>query len=229
MNLLAVDTARAEGSVALMLKGEVAEVLSLGAGPGFGEALFGAIEALLARHGVRLAELDGFAAAAGPGSFTGIRIGLSAAKALAEAHGKPLVGVSNLRAVASAAPDAPGSAWAPLLDARRGELFAAVYGGNAEVLLPETAGSWASLAGRLREFSPELVTSEPSIFDEGGSAAAGTGWTRRIVPSALAGSVANLAAREFAAGNGGPPETVDANYIRRPDATPAGSVRAAAR
>ena len=220
MRLLAIDTARAEGSVALLRDGDGIEVASLGVGPGFSEVVFGAIADLLARHAIPLGSLDGFAAASGPGSFTGIRVGLSAAKALADAHRKPLVGVSNLRALCSTVGSDEARPRGAVLDARRGELFAGVYDRDNKPMLPEAAGPWESLAPQLRIFSPLLVANEPHIFEEDGPAAAGADWPRRIGPTALAGAVARIAAREIAAGRGSRPEFVDANYIRRPSAKP---------
>lgn len=219
MLVLAVDTARQEGSVALWRAGAVAEVASLGSGPGFGEVLFGAVEALLARHGLALADFDGFAAATGPGSFTGIRVGLSAVKAFAEVHQRPLVGVSSLRALAAAA-GAEAGLRAPLLDARRGELFAAVYDGRGAAVLPETVGAWESLAPQLRPHRPLLVVNERQLLALGGPAEAGRDWPRRMRSAAQAGAVAALAARDLAAGRGQAPEAVGANYIRRPSAVP---------
>ncbi len=229
MKLLAIDTARGEGSVALLRDGAAIEVVSLGAGPGFSDVVFEAITELLARHAVGLDSLDGFAAASGPGSFTGIRVGLSAAKALAEAHAKPLVGVSNLRALCSTIDSGEPRPRAAVLDARRGELFAGVYDRDTNPMLPEAAGPWESLASELRVFSPVLVANEPHIFEADGPAAAGASWPRRIGPATLASAVARIAAREIAAGRGSLPESVDANYIQRPSARPPGQGQAAKR
>ena len=220
MRLLAIDTARAEGSVALLRDGSTIAVASLGVRRGFSEVIFGAIADLLARHAVSLDSLDGFAAASGPGSFTGIRVGLSAAKALAEAHGRPLVGVSNLRALCGTVGSDDERPRAAVLDARRGEVFAGIYDPNDKALLPEAAGPWERLAPQLRAFRPLLVANEPHILEVGGPAAAGASWPHLIGPATLAGAVARIAVREIAAGRGSLPESVDANYIRRPSATP---------
>lgn len=218
MNLLAIDTARSEGGVALLRHGAVAGVASLGSAPGYGEVLFGAIELLLDDHGVGLADMDGFAAATGPGSFTGIRVGLAAAKALAEAHDKPLVGVSSLRALARSAPG--NDPRASLLDARRGEVFAGFFDHAAQPMLPEAIGRWEELAPRIRDLGMLLVANEPSLFEVGGAAAAAADWPRRLGPPDLAREVALLAAVEVEVGRGSLPEAVEANYIRRPGAVP---------
>ncbi len=83
MLTLAVDTTAEFGSIALADHNAVREELLLHAPAGFSNVLFGAIEALLARQRVSLSEIDLFAGASGPGSFTGVRIGLSAIKGLA--------------------------------------------------------------------------------------------------------------------------------------------------
>ena len=99
--ILSIDTTSEFGSIALTERDRVIEEVLLHSPDGFGHILFPQIEKLLARHGVTVNQMDCFAAASGPGSFTGVRIGLAAAKGLAEAVGKPVVAVSNLRALAS--------------------------------------------------------------------------------------------------------------------------------
>ena len=228
MNLLAINTARGEGDVALLCGGHVVCEFSLGGAPGFDRVLFGAIDELLASRNLALSEIDGFAAATGPGSFTGIRVGLSAAKALSEAHGCPLVGVSSLRALARAATEArPDAIRVPVLDARRGELFAGFYDRNARPVAPETVGDWSSLAPRVREFDADLVTNEPQLFDPAGPA--GGAGRHLVAPAAVAGAIAVIAAEEIASGRGALPESVEANYIRRPSASPPKWTQAAKR
>lgn len=228
MNLLAINTARGEGDVALLYGGDVVRKVSLGRAPGFDRVLFGAIHELLSDCDLALSEIDAFAAATGPGSFTGIRIGLSAAKALSEVHGCPLVGVSSLRAVARAATQTrPDAIRVPVLDARRGELFAGFYDRNAEPVAPETVGDWSSLETKISEFDAQLVTNEPQIFDPAGPA--GGAGRHLVAPALVAGAIALIAAGEIAAGCGKLPESVEANYIRRPSASPPKWAQAAKR
>src|SRR4051794_36251495 len=124
MLTLAFDTTAEFGSVALVRSGETMAEALLHAPEGFSGILFREIGALLARESVTLPEVDLFAAASVPASSPGVRIGLAAAKGLAEVMGKPAVGVSNLELLA-------GFGSAPLratvLDARRGEVFAALF------------------------------------------------------------------------------------------------------
>ena len=72
----------------------------LESGDGFAQVLFGEIRGCPLRHGLTLADIDGFASASGPGTFTGVRVGLTAVKRLAEATSRKVVAVSNLKAMA---------------------------------------------------------------------------------------------------------------------------------
>lgn len=229
MNVLAIDTARSHGSVALANGSGVPVEIPLGKGPGFDRVLIQAIEGLLADQGLEWADLDGFAAASGPGSFTGIRVGLSAAKALAEVCGRPLVGVSSLRALAIAGPLSSNPTRIPLFDARRGELFAGFYDGDGSALADETAGDWDRLAERIDACDGELVTNEPWIFEEGGPAARAADRIWHLAPATLAARVAALGIQELRKGRGSVPEAVEANYIQRPSARPPRYLQAARR
>ncbi len=213
MNLLAVDTARRHGSLALLRDGRVAATASLGVAPGFSEVLFDAVLGLLRAESLEVSGIDGFAAATGPGSFTGIRVGVVAMKALAEAGGKPLVGISSLRALAAAA-DCRGPR-AALLDARRGQLFGGWFGPEAEALGPEVVGSWDELWPRLEAFGGPIVVNDGALFAPGGAADGAPEERRLAGPRQLAASVAGVAAADIARGLGRRPEEVEANYIRR--------------
>ncbi len=215
MNVLAFDTTRREGSLALWLGDAIAEARLVEAPDGFGSVLYQQLDELLARHGTTLAEMDGFAAASGPGSFTGIRVGLSAVKALAEIHGTPAVAVSNLKAIAAA-----GSAELriPLLDARRGEVFVACYDSELREVFDETVCRCTELVERFRGQSPTYIATDPAIFESSGPAEPASGEKKSIVDRAIARGVAEIAVKELAANRGQKPEEIDANYIRRPDA-----------
>ncbi len=216
MNLLAIDTARNEGSIALLCDGAVVSEASLGKGPGFGETLFQAIERLLAERSLALPDIGCYAAATGPGSFTGIRVGLVAAKALAETNRKPLVGVSNLRALASLACCA--AVRVPVLDARRGGLFAGFYSADCDAIRPDAYCRWTELQPELESLAATLVSNEQGLFEGDGALAGARGAERQTAPAALAAAVARVAAGDFAAGRACRPEQVEANYIRRPNA-----------
>jgi tRNA threonylcarbamoyl adenosine modification protein YeaZ len=157
------------------------------------------VDEVLARAGHEVADVERIVVGCGPGSFTGLRIGIATARGLALALGRPCAGVSTLEALAAGAPGALA-----LIDARRGELFAQADDGTAVVELP------ASVAGRL----------EPGSLCVGDGA---TRWralledTGAIVPPDDDPRHAPAAeALERLAGEGAP-EPV---YVRRPDAEP---------
>lgn len=129
MLLLVVDTAGATGSVLLVQGTSSDALLPLGvkdlAGRAYSVQMFPAIAALLQQHHVTLADVDGFVVVRGPGSFTGLRVGLGAVKGLAEATGKPVIALSRLAVMASLQPQAP--LVHTILDAGRGEFYHGVY------------------------------------------------------------------------------------------------------
>ena len=123
---------------------------------GHGVRLPGVLVELLEAEGLRLADVEGFAIGLGPGSFTGLRIGLATWKGLAYASRRPIAGASSLAAMAlAAAPDArDGEVLVPLLDAKKGELYAGFYratGGTIDAVLPEAALPPAALLARVAE------------------------------------------------------------------------------
>jgi tRNA threonylcarbamoyladenosine biosynthesis protein TsaB len=125
-----------------------------GATGGHGGRLPGALVELLEGEGLRLADVDAYAIGIGPGSFTGLRIGLATWKGLAYASRRPIAGASSLAAMAlAAAPDArEGELLVPLLDAKKGEVYAGFYraaGGGLEAVLPEAALAPEALLDRL--------------------------------------------------------------------------------
>ena len=213
--LLALDTTNEFGSLALARGEEILEELPLHAPGGFAHVIYDHLKELLKRHAVPLTAIDCFASASGPGSFTGVRVGLACVKGLAEASGKPAIGVSNLRALASF-----GSA--PLrvavMDARRGEVYAALYDSGGRVQVPETVVSFTAWLENLPGGELEFVSVDFSPFC---SAFAGRRFenARRVVaPRALASAIARIACRQFLAGEAQDPAALDANYVRRSDA-----------
>ena len=222
MNLLAIDTTRKTGSAALLLQGDLVEVVRMDSGLGFDEVLFGVIGNLLERYGVAMDGLDGFAAASGPGSFTGTRVGLSAIKALSEVHQKPLVGVSTLQTLAGMTEFTGVETRVALLDARRGEMFMGAYNKRLNHLVPECIGTWEFISGKIEQLSKPVrfVANEPHLFEESKPASAVDPSHLEMVPQELAGAVARLAWRAIRDGHAQKPEAIDANYIQRPSARP---------
>ena len=126
MYLLAVDTATEVCGVSLLSDGKIAAQLSLSRGNTHAKALLPAVDWLLRQNNLAVGQVDLFVVTQGPGSFTGLRIGISTTKGLATANKKPLIGVSSLKVLANQA------IWntkliCPMIDARRGEVYWALY------------------------------------------------------------------------------------------------------
>jgi tRNA threonylcarbamoyladenosine biosynthesis protein TsaB len=199
--ILAVDTASEFGSIALLRDRELMEEVPVHAPKGFAHVLYGELAELLGRHALKVVEIDCFAAASGPGSFTGVRIGLACVKGLAEATGRPAVAISNLQAIAWCG-TAPLRA--ALLDARRGEVYGAVYDAESRLVSPEIVGpleQWVATlpAGELEFVASGFTPPLPGV---------------RMAPASLAGAVARLAWHAEPQD----PAALDANYVRRSDA-----------
>lgn len=150
MDVLGIDTATGIASVGVVVGQRRVERAQSVAGS-HARALLPLIDAVLGDAGIALADLSRIAVSIGPGSFTGLRIGLSVAKGLALATGLPVVGVPTLAAYAQAIGPRPGEIW-PILDARKGEIYAAGFrwrGGELETVMAAAALAPADLAGRL--------------------------------------------------------------------------------
>jgi tRNA threonylcarbamoyladenosine biosynthesis protein TsaB len=211
--ILAIDTTQPAGSIALAADGALLETCAMHAPAGYSGVIYEELAALLDRHGVTLPQIDGYGAASGPGSFTGVRVGLTVAKGLAEAHGKCVAPVSNLLAIAALATfeQSPPGPLCPIIDVRRGEVAAAVYSGALELLIAPFSAEPAEVARRVAECG--VVTycgaDAPRFFPE----------ALETSPY-LAGAIALIAAREIAAGRGLDPAAADADYVRRADIAP---------
>jgi len=212
--LLALDTTHEFGSLALVCGIETLEEAAVHAPEGFAQVLYRELQKLLDRQHVSLGDIDGFASASGPGSFTGVRVGLSCIKGLAEACGKPALAVSNLQALASFGTDAQRAVW---IDARRGQVYAAVYGTGGEIVEPEVVTSLASWLAGLPA-GVQLVSADFAPFEHELAACRFARDSRVTAPRALAAAIGHIASRRLCAGETGDPAGLDANYVRRSDA-----------
>jgi tRNA threonylcarbamoyladenosine biosynthesis protein TsaB len=213
--LLVVDTTREFGSLALARGHEILEELPLHAPDGFAHVIYGELDRLLKRHGVSVHAIDCFASASGPGSFTGVRVGLACVKGLAEACGKPAVAVSNLEAIASF-----GSAplRAAVLDARRGEVYAAVYDAAGTLIVPETVTKFAAWFQTVPEGAVEFVSTDFTAFCDDFAGTRFENAPRIVAPRSLAAAIARIACERLLRGAASDPAALDANYVRRSDA-----------
>ena len=202
--LLALETSTMTASVAVQ-GGRTAVAFDEAVGS-HSDDLLALIDRALGEAGLALAELDAVAVGAGPGSFTGLRIGMATAKGLCFAAGRPLWAVSSLAALALDAAGAAGAAaggalLVPVLDARRGEVFAGFYradGGRVIALAEEQVVPAADLAARIAEvrgaasLGATLLAGDALAVHGDALAAAGTPVAgARATPSAS--SVAQLA------------------------------------
>lgn len=149
MRLLAIDTASEACAVAL-IDGDRFLVRSEIVGRGHAELLIGQIEAVLGEAGLKAADLDRIAVTVGPGSFTGLRVGIAAARGLALATGKTAVGLSTLAVHAEAARAIAGDrAVFALVDAGRGEVYGALYAADGSEMSAAEAASGQIFASRV--------------------------------------------------------------------------------
>lgn len=215
MLILGVDTSGRDGSIALVKfeqgSARTLEVMPLEGGT-FSAQLVPQISDMLNRHGLTKRDLDGFAAVSGPGSFTGLRVGLAAIKALGEVLQKPIAPVSLLEAVARVS-ELQGDVTAGL-DAGRGEVYAADF----QISRSQIIVSHQRLVA-LAEFVSgnglrQIVTPDARIAD----------FIRdkslRVVQidRPRADFIARMGFEKIEAGEIISPESLDANYIRRSDA-----------
>jgi tRNA threonylcarbamoyladenosine biosynthesis protein TsaB len=218
MLLLAIDTSGKNGSIALARAGEgSAEDVELIAtvalsGGTFSAQLVPQIAALLSRHRFTKLDIGAFAVASGPGSFTGLRIGLAAVKALAEVLEKPSAPVSLLEACVFAS-GAQGKVMAAL-DAGRNDVYIGQYEVPAQAgLAPrELVRSRAEFLSQAKGW---IVVTPDSVVAEAAGAA---GLPVVNLPPISAAVVARLGWWKIQSGKTVTPEQLEANYIRRTDA-----------
>jgi tRNA threonylcarbamoyladenosine biosynthesis protein TsaB len=204
--IFAIDTSSDFASLALHRDGRPWASQTLQTGEGFAHSIFSAIELFLNQAAVRLTDIDCFASASGPGSFTGIRVCLSIVKGLAAALNKPAIGISNLRALASLG---RSPLRAPFIDAHRGDLYGALYDADLSLVYPEGVMSLAGWRKTLEAYDFEVISlSREFVWD--------SGLSHLDAPQALAPAIAQCAAKDGPE-KWGDPALLDANYIRRSD------------
>ncbi len=137
MNILAVDTSGPACSAALFTDGTLFQEVFMNARRTHSETLMPALDELIKRADIQMRDIDLFCAVAGPGSFTGVRIGVCCVKALAHATGKPCASVNALEALARMSPTT-GCVVCPILDARREQVYCAAFK-NGERILDDAA------------------------------------------------------------------------------------------
>jgi tRNA threonylcarbamoyladenosine biosynthesis protein TsaB len=224
MLVLALDTTTRQGSIALMDDGRVLSTFAGDPAITHGERLPADLVRVLDTHSVTIPNVDLFAVAAGPGSFTGLRVGIATMQGLAMANGRSLVGVSALDAINHSvrsmfpAPLLPDAALAVWMDAQRGEVFSAVYAGD-EVIDGPVVGPPPALLARVMERNPARVFAGDGAIayrDVIQNMVAGAAVLSDLPP--LAPSIAHLAVAFERQHGPSAPDAIRPIYIRRPDA-----------
>lgn len=221
MRILAVDTSTRSCSAAVVDRNDLlAEIIS-GNGQTHSRHLMSMIHSALELAGLNLSMVNGLAFTCGPGSFTGLRIGISTILGLSTATGKPVVGISGMDALAMQAA-APGMTICPLIDGRRGEVYCGRYqwingelvkDAAEQVLPPELAISGLNMP--VLFVGNGALLYQALIRDRLGDAA-------RFAPNCQntlrASTVAWLSMKRFETGDVDDTVRFEPMYIRRPDA-----------
>jgi tRNA threonylcarbamoyladenosine biosynthesis protein TsaB len=225
MRVLALDTTNRVGSVALVEDDRVVDERAGDASRNHGERL----PAELADLGAPWPTIDVFAVASGPGSFTGLRIGIATMQGLAIVTGRPVLGVSALEALAqlASATAAPGTLIAPWIDAQRGEVFSALYRTTGapmftperlvELEAPAAASPAATLAAWSAHDVPSMIFAGEGAVRYVPALGCGDAATRMAAPALLAGAIGRMAAVSAARGLAVSPAALHPLYVRRPD------------
>ena len=230
MRFIVLDTADARGSVALFDEKQVGSVESHSTDEDYSSWLLPAVHRALIPSGLSLSELDGYAVCAGPGSFTGLRVGLTTVKAWSELYNKPIAPISRLEALTANSPtssETHETFVAACFDARRSQFFSALYQKSANgfklvgeesvappadfirVVARQTAGH----SVRWRTPDPELLQSVREWHE-----LSAAGHLLEPVHPPFADRIGWIAYRKFSTGDVTDALSLDANYVRRSDA-----------
>jgi tRNA threonylcarbamoyladenosine biosynthesis protein TsaB len=229
----ALDTSSPAGSLAVLRDDRVIGTVSTWSDEIYSSRMFRHLEFLLKDLGIDLSEFDLFAVAAGPGSFTGLRVGLAAVKGWAEVYRRPIAAVSGLEAVAAQC-SSRSSLVVPVLDAHRGQVYVGIYRRTGEpaqerlalegdecVMTPEEFIE--SLHARGEAANSTIATPTPALISGAASRyetahSAGRPISVDRVSALLAPHVGRLGYLRAQRGEVVDSLTLDANYVRRADA-----------
>jgi tRNA threonylcarbamoyladenosine biosynthesis protein TsaB len=231
MHVLALDTTTRDGSVALVDAHLIVEERRGDAARSHAERLPDELVALASAHGLSVSGIDLFAVASGPGSFTGLRIGIATIQGLALTAGRRIVAVSALEALAQSSGSIPGTFVAAWMDARRHDVFTALYRiTDAAVFSPErlveverpAVGSPAATLARwrsqIRDATVLFVGDGAVLYADTISGCGSAGWKLLPQTPLLAGAVGRMAVVRAERGDTIDPAAVQPLYVRRPDA-----------
>jgi tRNA threonylcarbamoyladenosine biosynthesis protein TsaB len=222
--ILSLDTSSPSGSVAVLRDQALIGVISTRGEENYSSRMFRHLEFLLNDLSLKLAQFDLFAVSAGPGSFTGLRVGLTAAKGWAEVYKKPVAGVSALQAVAIQS-SAKTSVVVPVLDARRGQVYFGVYRRTAAGLAldgDEFVVTPAEFAAKLHENAKDgvltIATPDAEVISLLAPHFQTDSAVIEIVSGVLAPYIGRISYERALRGEVTDSLALDANYVRRTDA-----------
>lgn len=227
MRFLLVDTSDSRGCIALASDAQLLALESHPADADYSSWLLPAAQRTLSAAALNLADLDGYAACSGPGSFTGLRVGLTTVKAWSELFRKPIAAVSRLEALATFGAGLSGlnhPYTAAVLDARRNQVFAALYDSSGAAVEPESVSAPGDFVARVDQRCGSIAvlwrTPDPELLRTVSqwSARQLTGDLLESVAPPFASELAALAHRKFSSGQVVDSLSLDANYVRRSDA-----------
>ncbi len=219
MLIVAIDTSGRKGSVALC-RGDAASFegvqLTPLEGGTYSARLMPTISSLLEQNGFDRKDVGGFVVVSGPGSFTGLRVGLATVKGLCEILRKPLATVSMLEAVAVTYGAAGETVVTAVLDAGRGEVYVGEYrfGSGSASLQREYIVKMAEFATEASRIGGELLTPDAAVAEFLRTAGVGV---RQVAP-VQADGIGRIGLRKLLTGDVADAASVDVNYIRRSDA-----------
>lgn len=221
MRILAVDTATKSCSVAVTENETVLGEITKVSEQTHSRHLLEMVQAVMSKTRLTLSDMDGFAVTRGPGSFTGLRIGISSVKGLALAVNKPVVGISSLQTLAQQI--APTSYLiCPLIDARKGEVYTSMYRWDTDALTPEHGERVLRPHEAVRNIHSHCifvgngaVLYRAFIMQRLGDLASFAPDDRHIIQ---ASTVAYLGLKRFESGDAGEVADLLPDYIRKSDA-----------
>jgi tRNA threonylcarbamoyladenosine biosynthesis protein TsaB len=224
--VLSIDTCDSKGSVATLRDGAVLNVVVHESQEDYSSWLLPAVSECLNASGLQMKDVDVYAPAAGPGSFTGVRVGLTSVKAWAEVYGKRIVAVSRLEGLAAEASERAACV-AAFANAQRGQVFGAVYQRNGTSLVSLgdemviEPGKFVETAAKLakgEKIAWVSTDAECVVAHEAWKARAMRGEKVETVSSVRAPIMGKLGLKALAEGRFTDALALDANYVRRSDA-----------
>ncbi len=219
MYVLAIDTATNSGGAALSRNGEVVGSVMLKTPLRYSDQMIGMVDFLIRAHQLRLKDVGCLVAATGPGSFTGVRIGLAVVKAMGQALATPAVGISTLEALAWRFHDIQTRV-APMLDARRQQIYGAAFEIEGWELKSVASQTVAHPAEWLKRLPPGdfLFVGDGARLYQGAISAARPGSRVLESDNQILEPLCRLGFRRLCAGLAESVESLSANYVRPSDA-----------